>query len=215
MIGMACSSVAPMQEEVGQGQVGEDRSNASEAVVEGPSDESCDALQAWAQANKERLPTSYEGFAQYSLAQRRAIYDLRSVEQRSELWKTHLNRYLDSHQEMSPTQTEVVRKAIAAISPDLFAGDDGRARIDDLMKSAKAVLSEEQSHEIFGTLGPPEGMALRPLSTPATPPDCDCNTTEVYCAGFPCQKNRYHCIHSNVGCGGLWLLACDGVCLTD
>ena len=206
-IGMAaCFSEDTVPEEAGE----------SELLVEGPSDESCEGLHAWAQANKERLPTSYSGLASYSMRYRKAIFVALSSEQRSELWKEHLNRYLDSSQEMPAVQTKLLRQARANISPDYFLGDEGRARASELEKQVREAFSQEQARAIFASLGPPEHAASITLARI----DCECSSVSTYCNGFACPKGRNDCRPHGKGiepggCGFLWQYECDGMCNTD
>ncbi len=171
----------------------------------------------------------------YPAMYRRAIMSELTPQERAEVWRAHLLRYLDSHPDLSPSQAAVVREAMTIVSASALVpsvAPDLREKIGRVFNAAVTELGPRAANELFVTLGPamPAGSSPLPLVqrladrvrswrvASAEVPDCNCNTTMDTCDLVPdpwlqCSE-LYDC---NIDtswpmCGPFWSWACNGWC---
>lgn len=132
-----------------------------------------DEIQAWVARHRGELPRTLEELARYPIPFRKAIAAAVGPERRAALWHEHLETFLAPDAELTAPQRELVRDAIAEF-PVIFGGErsEGERRMRALEDRMRVLITREQAHRIFGTLGPPEppeGLPLPPdaLPTPA------------------------------------------------
>lgn len=185
-------------------------------------------LDDWISANKDRLPTRYAEFSNYSLLHRRAIFVASSAEVKSSLWLEHLEHYRSSHENMSPDKMTVLNHGVSLLSDvATHAGPQKpspalHAKLEDLRLAAIGAFGNEEAKLIFATLGP---------SSPklADAGNCACSIDSDWCGGhceFCCPAGYGYpnctkecmadtpccCVGLSIGCGNGWHYECNGVC---
>ena len=167
----------------------------------------------WIPGNGDGWLPTYENMVKLQPTQQRAIFTALSAKERSRLWVTHLERYLETHEELTAAQALLLDDAIElAGHPQLFAREatDRKQGTWDLFfkellahlrARAEDLFTRETLGEIFGHLG----------AQKATAPDCGCNTGSDFC-GTSHMCSGGGCWGSGLGCGWLWLESCNGIC---
>jgi len=173
----------------------------------------------------------------YPANYRRAIMQQLPSEQRANVWRTQFQNYLSSHRDLSASQADAVRDAMAVVSADLFTASQSaeqRDRVSRVFNKAVSELGSRAAMELFVTLGPREltrASALplrqqladrvrswRVASAQSGMPDCNCNMTLDTCDLVPdpwltCSQ-IYDCAVDTSWpmCGPFWSWACNGWC---
>ncbi len=165
-------------------------------------DATCAEAHAWARANADQLPTTYDGLAGYSMTYRKAIFENMNADQRRAAWGEQLQRELTRNTRPTLAQQEIFRRAF-----ELAAQMDQATepKVSELSRAATAAFGAAEAERIFGTLGPSE----QAVASAARYPTCNCSTTNDWCGGR-CRGNS--CYWTDAGCGFLWLVACRGIC---
>jgi hypothetical protein len=178
--------------------------------------ESCAAARAWVEANRGRLPETYDEIAARPTAYRRAILEALPPRTRSRLWVEHVQRYRTSHPELTAEQSAVLDRAEAmAATESAFApatGADLRPRLAGLEQAAVQTLGRDRARALLATFGPPEAATVaNPLVPGIT--GCTCSVDSDYCAnGTVCEDYENDCRHATSGCGTFYRYPCDGRC---
>jgi hypothetical protein len=194
------------------------------------------AAAQWADAlSVDELRTASLKIDRYPALYRRAIMTELSPEDRATAWRTHFEKYLTAHPQLTAVQQAAVRDAIDVLSPEAFAlpvPQARRERMQAVYTKAVEVLGVRDAGELFVTLGPKnvtQGNAL-PLRerianhvrgwrvASAEYPGCNCNIEIDTCDLVPdpwlqCSE-LYTCIFDLDWpmCGPLWSWACTGWC---
>jgi len=172
-------------------------------------------------------PVTYRALSTLDVASRKALYRKLPAPLQGQLWMTHFKEFLQSHPELTLTQRSVLYEAIGLITArqesDMLDGPISELRQRSLTAFSTADIS------IFGTLGPNVPVAatadtdavlarLRsayPSGVSLMIPECNCSASSNFCDTvtnpFPECENT-GCSRSDVGCGWLWLQACNGIC---
>lgn len=127
-------------------------------------------IQAWVARHAHELPRSLEGLARYPIPFRTAIAAAVGPERCSALWIEHLGTFLGPESELTEPQRDLVRDAIGEL-PVIVGADrpEGERRMRALENRMRVLITQEQAHRIFGTLGPPEPPEGLPLPPDALP----------------------------------------------
>lgn len=185
------------------------------AVAAGPG--GCQEIRSWVRAHEGALPRDYEGISQFPLAYRRVIFGVLTPEEKSEVWRAHLEAYLATHADLTATQLDLLREAVDFVSSDLFATsrqDKRWARevqpaLAEFARRAKEAFGPAQAREIFEQIGPPELDLF--TSKLASGIACACSRQSDYCPdGYGCANN----VGCDAGghCGTFLVYTCDGLC---
>lgn len=177
-------------------------------------EQTCKAARAWVEANKHRLPESYDAIVEYPIAYRRAIFAELRPAVKGRLWTQHVNRYRDSHPGLSTAQIRVIDDIVAvATDPSTF---EPNGRQDQILRPLRESVMQAFGHDEARALVATLGTEDEAIGT-AVAPDCDCNTKEAnYCpVTGVCIHRRHNCVESTFGCGTFWLNRCNGGCTTD
>ena len=167
---------------------------------------------AWVNANRDRLPQSYDDFAGHSMPYRRAIYTELPPAVRSQLWVDQLNRFRSVHPQLSADQTAVIDDAIVILSGESAFEPANRSGLEQIIEqhreSAIAAFGRNEANDLFGTLGPPDESFKS-----ARRGDCVCHhRDDAFCpSGQVCQETDA-CKFRAEGCGWWWEQPCDGLC---
>ncbi|MGW5931984.1 bacteriocin fulvocin C-related protein [Streptomyces anulatus] len=160
---------------------------------------------AWVDANMSQLPRTYDEIVRHSIPYRRAIYDVLSPRERSQVWLEHFRKFRNDHPSLSAAQEKIVDE-LAELTPRVFASPgEHTPELRRLSEAARRSLGLEQAAALLTRLGPDDGR-----STQAT---CQCSMDDPYWCGFRyCGPVR--CTPQSSGCGDLWMERCDGICIT-
>jgi hypothetical protein len=198
------------------------------AEPEQPVSEDCATIQAWVEANKERLPTTYEGLSRFSVTYRRAIFGTLPADIKSRLWRQHFHVYLANHPNLAPAQIAIVREMHALASPEFFArrSDDAKRngatdrlraeddrRLAELEERAAELFSNHELTALMAYLGPAEEERQLQDSNNPLPMGiaCECSTSSDWCAsGYDCWHASCDVIRD--ACGSWWSYDCNGLC---
>ncbi len=93
----------------------------------------------------------YDSFRTKSWAERVSLFNSISAEERAELVRTHISRWLSLHRhELTDEQIAILQENIAFISTDLYAfprDEDLVSRYLDLAKRTAMLLSRDQARD--------------------------------------------------------------------
>src|SRR5439155_1687717 len=120
----------------------------------------------WVEANKGRLPETYDDLLAHPMVYRKAIYRASKVDVRCRFWEEHLKRYIATHPGLTMEQEQAIARAFYLIQTR-FAS---LTQADE--KMFIAAFGREEAHAIFATLGP--GAAPTKLSPRIANYDCNC-----------------------------------------
>ncbi|MBA8822731.1 hypothetical protein FHX42_000060 [Saccharopolyspora lacisalsi] len=168
----------------------------------------CAAARDWVEANKGRLPTTYDEITAYPMVYRRAIYSELSPVSKSGIWIEHLDRYRAAHPDLSTEQVKVVdaAKAIAANPTHFESGNRPDRALAQLKESAVGSFGKAGAGALLATIGPPEYRSA------SGAPACECTNEDEYCPDrHYCQYKSSNCSF-NDGCGTFGLYVCNGLC---
>jgi len=206
----ACSS----QDAQDQGSDSKEESpSASAALTPLPSQQSCGALQAWVQENKDHLPTQYDDFVKYPAHIRRAMFVELSADNKVQLWKTQVKHYVAVHPNMTAEQQRVIG-ALNALNASVYDAHVNAADaqgLKDLENNAIAAFGKNEVRTLFATMGPsssPDAAESRPASTFY----CACSEASDYCGSGSNCSPLTACTPKPTGCGFLYTYGCDGFC---
>jgi hypothetical protein len=166
---------------------------------------------AWVEANRDRLPETYDAVVGRPMAYRKAIYQASSPQVRSRLWVEQLRRYRAARSDLTKAQVTVLDEALT-IASDHTTFDYERSdfsavisRVDKLSESARTEFGTDAARDVLATLGPADNVAQ-----PADEDFCNCAVIDSYCWGL---RHGGNCIVIPVrDCGTLLLYVCDGLC---
>lgn len=195
-----------------------EESEAAWAPLE-ESDE-CATIQAWIEANRDRLPSTYDDLSRIPMSYRRRAFATYSPVVKSSLWREHLSRYMASHPSMTLEQQAVMSKAMSILSEELYMSSgempQGAADMDQqLIDEAKAVFSAKEVGIIFTQLGTTRSL-IPP--TQLARPKCDCYTLSDQCwvqGSWTCRYGIVLCDFLPSGCGFGWNDPCNAFCVMD
>lgn len=161
---------------------------------------------AWVEANKDRLPQSYEQIITHATPYRSAILGALPAATRGQLWVEHTNHYRAAHHDLSEGQVEVIDRVVDII-PKFFASrQDHRGEAQRLAETAKQAFGHEEARALLTTFGPPDSepvAAARGL--------CSCATTDDWCgSGRNCEAGG--CRKDPNSCGWWGTETCNGHC---
>ncbi|WP_241758520.1 bacteriocin fulvocin C-related protein [Myxococcus landrumensis] len=162
-------------------------------------------IQAWVDANADRLPTTLEDVSRFPTEYRRAIQVALAPEQQVSLWKEHIRQYMSTHPRMNARQVAALEMVLAALQPQFYTTGASPA----LQRAQAAVgeaFSPEEARLIVATLGAPEA----PGAEGSFAPLCECSQSSQYCGSFACRA--YSCRQQASGCGFLGGYRCNGLC---
>jgi len=171
--------------------------------------------------------------ASFPTLYRRAIMRAATPELRSRFWRKHLNRYINTHPDLSTDALGLLYRAIDLASPENLGSSSPEARAE--MKSVgdqlQVLLGKEDAQEALYRLGPRDGTfnSLEPTSlklsnwvrekfvalAAAMARDCDCRI-DWSCDGGGTCKAGTGCTPDEdwPACGWFWNETCDGTCAT-
>jgi len=199
-----------------------------------------EAATAWAQSlATSDVQTAVARIEDYPYLYRRALMEVLSPTDRSNVWRAHFKLYIATHPELSSAQVALIQDMSAAASPDVFVPDTAQAskdKIASIFNDAKSLLGPVATVELFITMGPKSvsnTASLLPLSErlgnfvrswrvfaeeEAGPNDCNCSMSYDVCDLEPnpwlvCSE-LYSCDPDTTWpmCGPLWCWACNGWC---
>lgn len=171
----------------------------------------------------------------YPVVYRRAIMGRLDPQDRAEVWRGHVQKFLARERTLSPAQIEVLQRALELLTPEAFTpplAADLREAITSTFEDAVDVLGPKTATELFVTLGPKQLSRASALPwtqrladrvrawrvAEAELPDCNCNIDIDTCdlSWDPwLQCSEIYSCNFDLGwpmCGPLWSWACTGWC---
>lgn len=189
------------------------------------------AIQQWAQGlAPEALNRAATRIQSYPLQYRREIMRALPNEKRSEVWRTHLDAYLQTHPQLDDTAKGLVRTASDLLKPEIFAGpsDAERAVLHGVVEQLQATIGQEETEYLLYRLGPRDGTfaSFEPIAmqlsnkvrnifvASAQMWDCDCN---MWAGCFSWSSSCTQAVLCKIdqewpSCGWAWMDPCDGMC---
>jgi hypothetical protein len=193
--------------------------------------DSTQAVNLWAGSlSNTSLDAAVDSVQDYPFAYRKAIMGRLSAGRRSDVWRRHIQMYIDHNPQLDPTTVSALEAAKDAASPDAFDSPTTatRARVAAAAEQLTTLIGREDTEYLLFRLGPRDGTfaSLEPISQRlanyvrqafvalARADDCECNVD------FGCGGYTVHC-EGGTGCtpdtswpmcGWLWNDPCDGSC---
>jgi hypothetical protein len=190
------------------------------------------AVRDWvASLSESELADATGQIQSYPGLYRRELMRVLNPSQRSEIWRGHIQRYIDTRPDLSADVLPVLKAAIEIASPETFGNPSSDAREQTALVADQltALLGRDEAEYLLYRLGPvdeqtaslePIGLRLANyvrgwLVTSAETEDCDC------ASGFGCDGYGTHCRTSGITCnhdtnwpmcGWYWNEECDGLC---
>ena len=131
-----------------------------------------DEILEWVEAHRETLPTCVAELAVFPVAFRRVIVNFVPHEQRTRLWREHLESFLGPESGLTAEQRTFVEGTISAL-PDVFGSalPEAQKRIRSMEEGMKGLFTRQEAAAMFGMVGPPEpeGGCPLPPGTRLTP----------------------------------------------
>lgn len=191
---------------------------AAPAMASPSSGSECREAQAWVDANRDRLPSTYDEFVTFSATYRRAIFVASDPAVRRHLWRAQLGRFREGSPGLSPSQSAALAQAerfLGTLSYDPRTLSTDRAAADDLRQVMIGAFGRHEAARLIARLGPED--PARPVAgdrTTALPtPGCECNAYSDWCNDSSCIiVYPRDCVYSDLGCGTGWLWSCNGMC---
>lgn len=169
----------------------------------------CTVLSEWAEANAATLPHTYDGFASYDKAHRKAIYTRLTVGEKVEFWTTHLTRILHEDTTLTVAQREYINETIKGL-PVYLDGQAGRRaiKLDRMERRALDLFGKARATALFAAIGPK--ITVQSDVAPEFQ-NCDCTFgAEISgCGALSCSSPSCNGVF---GCGWLGCAWCDGLC---
>jgi hypothetical protein len=182
-----------------------------------------------ASRSPDDLLAAADSIQSYPVMYRKEIMRALTPTLRAEIWREHIQRYMDTHAHLSSDAIPVLKGAIALITPELFdpRGNKQREATALLADQLTAILGRGEAEYLLYRLGPrdaqtasiePLGMRLANhvrdfFAVLALADDCDCSS-QWGCEGVAetCRTGGCNVDSSWPACGWLWNEDCDGQC---
>ena len=189
------------------------------------------AIRDWATSlTPAELLSAGDAIQSYPVLYRREIMRASSPGRRAEIWRDHIQAYLESHPHLSSDAIPVLQAGMALMTATLFSkgGDNQRRETQLIADQISAILGRSEAEYLFYRLGPrdeqiaslePLGMRLTNyvrdlIVVLANAEDCDCSS-EWGCEGYgsACRTSVSCNVDSEwPSCGWLWNEDCNGLC---
>jgi len=185
----------------------------------------------WVATHPRQLPSSFERFAEYPAEYQRAIFSALPAVEKTAVMVGRLTHALNTTAGLSADQTDLLKRAIAAVGAFAYAPDGGASGRGELAR-----LCQESADLLTGPLAGilEPGIAPHRLTweTPLAAiivrareavngfgsmyaGTCDC-AVDTFCSSCTCAPNTPEgsvCTSTSNGCGCFWAWPCDGVCI--
>jgi hypothetical protein len=170
----------------------------------------------------------------YPALYRKSIMRRLDPQDRADVWRAHVQRYLAEERSLTQAQVDVLQRALELLTPEAFTpplAADTREQITAVFEDSIALLGPKATNELFVTLGPAQLQANALPWTQrladrvrtwrvaqADPSDCNCNididTCDISWDPWLQCSELYSCDFDLTWpmCGPLWSWACTGWC---
>ena len=189
-----------------------------------------DAAAAWAaELSASEIRAAAQHVREYPLAYRRAILRELTGQERSDLWRRHIEEYITAHPELSKEAVVALEAARDAASPEALSAPTAASRghIAVVASEVENLLGREVAEYLMYRLGPKDGQfaSREPITDKlanyvrqafvamAFAEECDCATDFGCTIGLLCKTNL-GCTPDDdwPACGWFWNDTCDGLC---
>jgi hypothetical protein len=188
------------------------------------------AVREWVQSlSADDLLAAGDAIRSYPVLYRKEIMRASSPTRRAEIWRNHIQEYLDTNPNVSSDAVPVLKAAIQLITPELFSptGDKQRKATALIADQLSAILGKSEAEYLFYRLGPRDEQisSIEPIAMRltnyvrgmmvalASAEDCDCSTEWGCEYGGSCRTSVACNVDSDwPACGWLWNEDCNGLC---
>lgn len=191
---------------------------------------------AWVRAHANELPQSVIDIKSFPPDFRKAIIRALPMDAQVQLWRGHLESYLQDEAGLTPVQQDLVQQVISICPRILLRRGEDRPWVRALEEEVLREFSREKAGEIFVSFGPRgtvrqlgeiaalqvtvAGWLRETFGASADTEECGCSAFSDYCQEpnpmepgmSQCQVSTT-CYDSSWGCGFAWWYACDGWCV--
>ena len=115
------------------------------------------ALEWAADLSPQQLRGAGDEIDAYPLVYRKALLTQMNADDRSDVWRKYLRRFLREHRDLTREQIVFVDEAIELLSSDAFEpplAPDLKEQISKMFNEAIVLLGNQNAEELFVTLGP-------------------------------------------------------------
>lgn len=173
--------------------------------------DTCVEVDAWIEAHRDSLPRVYTDFGRLPMNYRRRVYDHLSFKAKSDLWRAHVARALET-ETLTGDQQAFLKEALGLLAPEFFSRSAPGPSSDRM----RELFGHDPSlyQRLFRQIGPATSAAA-PVPEPDGITSCACCYN---CGGwFPSCTFRTRCMatecnHTQSGCGDWGEDACNGQC---
>jgi len=190
------------------------------------------AVREWVESlTPAELDSAADQVQSYPVLYRKEIMRALNPARRVEVWRDHIQTYIDSHPDLSSDAVPVLHAAIELIEPALYVpgSSERREEVALVADQLTAMLGRAEAEFLLYRLGPRDGQfaSLEPVGMRlanyvrglvvalATAEDCDC-ASGWGCDGYAtyCRTAGITCNHDSNWpmCGWMWNEECDGLC---
>ncbi|MFG3436107.1 bacteriocin fulvocin C-related protein [Nonomuraea sp. NPDC047897] len=117
-------------------------------------------MRVWLDANRHRLPRTYDDIVVYPVSYRRMIYSQLSAAEKAAVMRDHLAHYAHSHPDLSDQQIAAINTAGAIFGdPALRASPRAaqvRTRLEEAHRAVADAFGDDEAMVILTMLGPPD-----------------------------------------------------------
>ena len=189
-----------------------------------------EAAAAWAaDLSGSEIRSAAQHVREYPLAYRREILRKLTGQERSDIWRAHIEGYITAHPELSSEAVAALEAARDAASPEALSAPTAASRghIAVVASEVQNLLGREVAEYLLYRLGPKDGQfaSREPITDKlanyvrqafvamAFVEECDCALDFGCQAGMVCRSNL-GCTPDNdwPACGWFWNDICDGLC---
>lgn len=189
------------------------------------------AVRDWVSSlSSDELLQAGDAIQSYPVLYRKEIMRASSATRRAEIWRDHIQAYIDSHPHLSSDAIPVLEAAMSVMTPTLFSksGNKQRAQTQLIADQISAILGRGEAEYLLYRLGPRDEQiaSIEPfrmrltnyvrdlIVVLANAEDCDCSS-DWGCDGYgsTCRTSVSCNVDSEwPSCGWLWNEDCNGLC---
>jgi hypothetical protein len=189
-----------------------------------------EAVEAWVSGlSAAELDAAADAVQSYPYQYRREIMRKLKPASRADVWRDHLDTYLQERPNLDPAAVPAIRAAIALASPANFANPTAavREQIRLVAEQLEQMLGRDEAEYLLYRLGPKDGTfaSREPMTQKlanwvrsamvalARDGDCDCNP-DFGCQGAGICDQGGSCTPDTEwpACGWMWWEDCTGNC---
>lgn len=126
-------------------------------------------IREWIDKHPEALPQQLADLAAFPMAFRRVMVNVVTPEVRAQLWREHLETFLQPDSGLTELQREFVRETMPRLS-QLLAAPAPNPTMSEWEQGISRAFSRQEAARVFMLIGPPEPPGGIPVPADALPP---------------------------------------------